>query len=403
MINKILQINTTLNYGSTGRIVENIGLLSNQEGFETYVIHGPRFINPSQLKSFCTENLIDEKIHGFKSLFFDAHGLGSRTATKNVIKKIDLIKPDIIHLHNIHGYYINYPILFQYLKSINIPIIWTLHDCWSFTGHCAHFDAVGCNKWQERCEKCPNINAYPKSLIDCSTRNYILKKESFLDCNLTLVTVSEWLASLVRKSFLKDYQIKTIHNGVDLNVFKVFSTNIREKLKISENFLILCVASPWTKMKGFEDIIELSRLIDSNTKILVLGVSNTQKKVLPSNIIGIERTDNVQQLAELYNAADLFFNPTYEDNFPTTNLEALACGTPVVTYKTGGSPEAITKETGFVVEQGDYKALIDIINLVKSKGKEYYNYECRVRAMEFFNKDNCFDKYVQMYKELLNK
>ena len=401
---KLLQINTTSNYGSTGRIVEGIGELAKKAGWDSYLIHGPRYVNPSQLDTICSENRLDEIFHGINSLFFDAHGLGSKKATKRVVRCIELINPDIIHLHNIHGYYINYPILFQFLKSFGKPLVWTFHDCWNFTGHCAYFDLVKCNKWQNECTDCPNSKGYPKSFIDNSRRNYQLKKESFQGIeNLIVVPVSQWLSNLLDNSFFLQYEKKVIYNGIDINAFTPVSNSnlIRNLYNLQDKFVIICVASPWTERKGFKDILKLSSIIPDDSVIVMIGVSAKQKKILPQNIIGIERTDNINQLAHFYSESDLFFNPTWEDNFPTTNLEALACGIPVVTYNTGGSPEAITKDTGFVVKQGDYYAVLNIIDLVRSKGKQYFISKCRNRAVNFYNRDSRFKEYINLYYSIL--
>ena len=401
---KLLQINTTSNYGSTGRIVEGIGELAKKVGWDSYLIHGPRYVNSSQLKTICSENRLDEILHGIKTLFFDAHGLGSNKATKNVVEYIKIINPDIIHLHNIHGYYINYQILFKFLKSFNKPLVWTFHDCWNFTGHCAYFDFVKCNKWQNGCMDCPNIKGYPRSFVDNSRRNYQSKKECFQGFEkLIAVPVSQWLSNLLDNSFFSQYEKKVIYNGIDINMFAPVSDSneIRSLYNIHDKFVIICVASPWTERKGFEDVLRLSTLIPDDVIIMMIGLSAKQIKNLPSNIIGIERTDNIIQLAHFYSTSDLFFNPTWEDNFPTTNLEALACGIPVVTYNTGGSPEAIDIDTGFVVNKGDYYSVLNIIDLVRFKGKQYYIDKCRNRAMTLYDKNLRFQEYIDLYYNII--
>lgn len=402
----LLQINTTVNYGSTGRIAENIGLAAINQGWDSYIVHGPRFTNPSRLTAICTESPFEEKIHGIKSLFFDEHGLGSKRATIRTIEKIKKIDPDIIHLHNIHGYYLNYPILFPFLKALGKPVVWTFHDCWNFTGHCAYFDLVGCNKWQSGCEHCPNISSYPRSLIDRAYRNFELKTKYFSDLNsLTIIPVSKWLDGLIEKSFLSCYERKVLYNGIDISLFQpqYNGVDFRKKFNIQDKFIVLGVATPWSERKGLQDFIQLSKLISEDAQIILVGVSKEQQKMLPSNIIGIERTDNIHQLAEIYSTVDLFFNPTWEDNFPTTNIEALACGTPVVTYRTGGSPEALSPETGFVIDQGAYKQVLDIIKVIRDKGKNFYSISCRKRAVSLFNKDDRYNDYIQLYNKLLNK
>ena len=399
----LLEINSTQNYGSTGRIAENIGILANQNGFETYIVHGPRYVNPSVLKSICTESLVEEKVHGVVSRLFDAHGLGSICATKKLIRKIREIEPDIIHLHNIHGYFINYPILFEYLKESKIPVVWTLHDIWPFTGHCSYFE-LDCQNWQSDCQNCKLTHTYPKSYLDFSHRNFRMKKEAFTGVeNMILLPVSDWLDGLLKKSFLKDYKTRVIHNGVDVSVFNVRNDrdDIKRKYGVTAKKIILGVASPFTPKKGFDDFVKLRQMLPSEYQILLVGLTTEQINVLPAGITGIARTQNIQELASLYSTADVFVNLTYADNFPTTNLEALACGTPVVTYRTGGSPEAVDEFTGIVVRKGDLVAAKDAVISICEKGREFYSQQCRTHAEQNFNKDDCFRKYIDLYRELL--
>lgn len=302
----LLQINTVINSGSTGHIAEELGKLVIQNGWESYIAYG-RNTRPSFSKTIKIGSKISIYFHVLITRLFDLNGFGSYFATKKLVKKIDKIKPDIIHLHNIHGYYLNIKVLFEYLKKINIPIIWTLHDCWGFTGHCSHFTAVQCNKWQSGCSRCPQKKQYPKSFFDNSKWNYRNKEKIFSDIkNLTIVTPSKWLSEEVKKSFLKYYNIKTINNGIDLKVFKY------TKKVFTEKKIILGIASIWTNRKGFYDFIELSKLLSEDEIIVLIGISNKQKKLLPKNIVGILRTENQQQLVEWYNRAICFLNLTYD-------------------------------------------------------------------------------------------
>lgn len=402
---KLLQINVTANSGSTGRIAEDIGLLAESNGWESYIAYGRRN-NNSKNKPIRVGNNFDIKVHGLLTRVFDNHSFGfsSKKATKEFIKEIDNIKPDIIHLHNIHGYYINSKVLFEYLSKLIIPIVWTFHDCWSFTGHCAHFDYIGCEKWKTACYSCPLKKSYPASFVfDRSKKNYIEKKKLFNSVkNLTIVPVSNWLGDLVKESYLSSNNIKVIHNGIDINTFKPSTNNkeIREKFGLKDEFVVLGLSSVWNKSKGLDDFINLSPKLDSNVKLILVGLSQEQIDKLPNNIIGIRRTENINQLADLYSMADLFLNLTYNDTFPTTNLEALACGTPILTYKTGGSVEAVSDDTGFIVEKGDLDSVIKVINEVREKGKGFYSEKCRERAVSYFNKDDRFMDYIELYRSL---
>ena len=400
----LLQINTALNRGSTGRISEQIGLLAQKQGWEVYIAHGARYINKSSLKTIQVVTKAQEKLHAIKSMAFDSHGLGSRNATKRLVERIKEIKPDIIHLHNIHGYYLNYKILFEYLATIDTPIVWTLHDCWTMTGHCAHFDAAGCDKWKTGCHKCPLRGEYPKSmLLDRSARNYNLKKKLFISLkNVTIVPVSEWLGNIARESYLGKHSVHIINNGIDINIFKPTQcSTLRNTLNIVDKKILLGVAAAWHNEKGVREFIELSRL--PNFKVIMVGVPQELKAKLPKEIVAIGRTNNQKELAEYYSLADVLVNPTYNDSFPTVNLEALACGTPVITYCTGGSPESVTPETGVVVEKGNFNELVKAIETVCSKGKEHYTTACRERAVSLYNKDDRFNEYLELYNTLLNQ
>lgn len=400
---RILQINTTVNLGSTGRIAENIGKVFLAQGHESFIAYG-RGSGSSQSKLIKIGNQYDVYKHGFKSAVFDRHGFGSTQATRDLVEKIKIIKPDVIGLHNIHGYYLNIEILFDYLSKANIPVIWTLHDSWPFTGHCSYFENVNCKKWKTHCYECPKTRFYPSSyLIDNSRRNFTDKKALFNAVSkITIVTPSNWLKELVIESFLK-HKVVTIHNGIDLNVFKPqkVSQQLMEGLGINDKKIVLGVARIWDSRKGLEDFIQLRSRLSSAYQIVLVGLSKNQKAQLPANIVGIERAENIGQLASLFNASDVFVNPTYLDNFPTTNIEALACGTPVVTYNTGGSPEAIDEQTGQVVAKGDIEGLATAIETIFSKGKDHYRSLCRNRAKKYFDKDERYLDYLKEYERLL--
>ena len=388
---------------STGRITESIGKLAIEKGWDCYIVHGARYARPgSCMNSIQAVNKMGEYAHFAESLLLDNHGLASRRATKKVIEQIRQIQPDLIQLHCVHGYYLNYKLLFEYLNSTNIPVVWTFHDCWAFTGHCAHFVTAGCEKWKTGCFGCPLKGDYPKSFIDKSKRNYELKKSLFSgNKNLHIVSVSEWLADLTRESFLKDKDIHVIHNGVDLKVF--YPREIEKSTRVR----VLGVSGVWNKDKGLYDFYKLRELLDKDQfEIVLIGLTNDQLKNIPDGIIGIERTNSVSELAEYYSSADVFVNPTYADSFPTVNMEALACGTPVITYKTGGSPEAVSPETGWVVKQGDIQAVASIVsNIVQINECDIIaqRKKCRERAESVFNKNISFDAYVELYNRLVSQ
>ncbi len=408
----LLQINVSTNLWSTGKIAEQIGITAQNDGWNCWVAHGARSINTSQLNNYQVSTLAEVRWHAaYYSRILDRQGLGCVSATKKFIDFVKTsIKPDIVHLHNIHGYYINYKILFEYLQEAGVPVVWTLHDCWPFTGHCGHFDKIGCMLWKSGCCNCPQKGEYPKSiLLDNSRNNYKLKKNLFtsLGDKLTLVPVSEWLADFTEQSFFSGTKVQVIHNGIDINTFNIQSAEIRNNIKnkynISDKKVLLGVASPWTERKGYNDFFKLRSGLGDEYAIIMVGLSPKQLSSLPKGIIGIERTQNATELAGLYSCADVFVNTTYEDNYPTVNLEAIACGTPVITYNTGGSPEAVTQETGMVVPQGDIDCLVSAIRNILGDDRETYRRACRMRAEKCFDKTKCFEQYITLYNELIDK
>lgn len=399
---KILQINSVCGIGSTGRIATDIHNILVKMGHESYIAYG-RDIPKNCATAIKIGNKYDNYEHVALTRIYDKHGFGSKKATKEFINKIEEINPDIIHLHNIHGYYINIEILFDYLKKVNKPVIWTLHDCWVFTGHCAYFDYIGCNKWKNECFDCPEKKSYPASiLMDNSKVNHYKKRNIFTGVkNLTIVTPSKWLAGLVKESFLCEYPVKVINNGIDLDTFKPTGSNFRQKYNLEDKYIILGVASIWDRRKGLKYFIELSNMLEEDEVIVLVGVSEKQKKELPNNIIGITKTNNIKELVGIYSTSDLFVNPTLEDNFPTTNLEALACGIPLITFNTGGSVEPITDETGFVVEKGDLQGILKCISLIRKNKKSEFSEKCVMSAKESYDKNDRFKEYISLYMDLL--
>ena len=401
----LFQINVVANWGSTGRIAEEIGQLAMANGWESYIAYG-RGTPKSQSKLIRIGNDWDMYSHAIQTRLFDNHGLASKKTTLHLIEQIRKINPSLIHLHNIHGYFLNYKLLFQYLSNSNIPVVWTLHDCWPITGHCAYFMYVKCNRWINGCYKCPQISSYPQSLFhDRSRNNYKDKKLAFNSLKrMTLVPVSDWLANLLKKSFLQKYPIRKIYNGIDLNVFNPQNkenVRIREQLNITTQYMLLGVASVWDQRKGLNDFTLLREKLSDKYAIVLVGLTDKQIKKLPQGIIGVARTNSVNELAAYYTAADIFINPTWEDNFPTTNLEALACGTPVISYRTGGSVEAIDTDTGITVPPGDIQSLKEAIKTICGKNETYTKELCRNRAIRHYNKYERYAEYINLYHELL--
>ena len=402
----ILQINSDYEYGSTGRIVKELQEKIRLKGDECTVAYGrERIKGIAKARVIHIGQSFDNYVHLAKTRVFDAHGFSSFFATKRFIETIGKIRPDVVHLHNLHGYYIHVGLLFDYLRRIKMPVIWTLHDCWAFTGHCAHYDYQGCDKWKKGCYHCALKGDYPKSLfIDRSTKNYQLKRKIFTAVDdLTLVTPSEWLKKQLQESYLNKYPVEVIHNGIDIDVFKPVLGDFRCRFGLEGKFLILGVASIWNERKGLQYFIELEKKLKQGEKILLVGLSESQMKQLPDGIIGVQRTNSVAELAEIYSAADVFLNPTLEDNYPTTNLEAMACGVPVVTFNSGGSPECLKQGNGIVVDRGDLDGLINAISVIKHNTKSFYVEGCRKHALSFFDKDERFEEYLDLYQRIIGR
>ena len=396
----VFHINTIGNSGSTGRIAEGICKLAKEKGIICHTAYG-RWTNASVTHLHKLGNKLSIYWHVAMTRIFDRHGLASKKATLELIALLKEIKPDLIHLHNIHGYYLNYPILFQYLAQLDIPIVWTLHDCWPYTGHCVHYTTVKCNKWKTICSHCPNLKDYPQSwLKDHSTTNFQIKKDSFTKLkNLTIVTVSQWLSNQVKESFLAKYPIVHIYNGIDTEKFVPEIVNHTDY--VWENkFIILGVATVWNDRKGLDDFIRLSQLLNEDERIVLVGLSSQQIKRLPHNIIGLKKTENINELIRLYSVADVFINFSPEETFGLTTIESMACGTPVIVVNSTASPEIVNEEVGFVIEPHDIHAAQKQIQEIKKKTKRAYSEVCRTYVTRHFNETERYKEYIQLYEKL---
>ncbi len=368
---KILLINVVCGIKSTGRICTDLADALQAQGHEVRIAYGRERVPEAYEKiAYRIGTDFDVNMHAVKARAADGCGFGSRSATKRFLEWVERYDPDVIHLHVLHGYYLKIELLFDYLRTCGKKILWTQHDCWAFTGHAAYCEAANCEKWTDGCSACPKLDDYPKSFVDHSRSNWAKKRELMSGIpNLRIVTPSEWLAGLVRRSFLGQYPVSVIYNGVDTGVFRPTESGLRAALGLEGFRVILGVASVWDARKGLRDFLKLHERLDSSRdRIVLVGLSQEQIDQLPEGILGIARTDSAAQLAELYSMADVFVNPTYEDNYPTTNLEAIACGTPVITYRTGGSPES-ARLYGAAVEQGDVDGIVGLLDGVSAREK----------------------------------
>ena len=397
---KVLEINSHVS-GSTGKIMFDIASELRENQIDVYTssaVH--RSENPvSSNQHIYISSILEKKIHNILRKYTGYNGIYSFCGTKKFIEKIDEIKPDVIHIHNIHSCYVNFKMLFDYIKKTDITVIWTLHDCWTFTGHCVYFDAVGCNQWMEGCKYCEHFDEYPATKVNRAKEMYELKKRSFKCSNIKmLVTPSHWLAGLAGRSFWEGTPIRVINNGIDTSIFRPNENQIRQKLNLQDKFILLGVANPWTKRKGADYILELHNRLDSDVYQIIIVGSSGEEFGNRKGIIYVPRTENQLQLAEYYSAADIFINPTIEDNFPTVNLEALACGTPVITFNTGGSPESIDNSCGIVVPKYDMDAFEQAVRYCKANN--FDSDRCVFRSKSF-TKEVQAANYLGLYKELL--
>ena len=391
-----------VNYGSTGNIARQIGELAREKGVEYYNAYPWAAIN-KQIGRYdiVIGNKMDKVFNVALGRATGYAGRFSHIETKKFLNKLDELKPDIIHMHNLHDGFINLKMLFDYIKKNNIKVVWTLHDCWSFTGRCAYFTMSKCYKWKTGCGDCPQKNCYPKRYRDTTKKMIKLKEKWFGGVeDMVIVTPSAWLKSLAEQSFLSEYPIRVINNGIDTKIFIPTESDFRKKHKIENKFIVLGVASAWGKAKGLDDILTLRKELDESYAFVLVGTNEDIDKRLPENIISIHRTHNQKELAEIYSAADVYINPTKEENYPTVNMEAVACGTPVITYNTGGSGEMLDECTGIIVDTNDVESMKEsIISLKTRKTERNVNPE---KGKEFsFNKR--FEEYLDLYYKMLGE
>jgi len=396
----LFQINVAANWGSHGRIAEGIGEIVQAHDWDSYIAYG-RYANPSKSHLLKVGSAYDNYLHGAQSMLFDRHGLASKGATWSLIRDIDFIQPDIIQLHNIHGYYLNYPLLFEYLSSLDIPVVWTLHDAWAMTGHCAFPALADCTQWKQECVNCPlTRKEYPRCYGKARTQKNFQEKKYWFNSvpDLHIVTVSRYLEQEVRQSFLKGVDTRCIYNGVDIDVFHPY----KYQFSRARHYQVLGVASIWEKRKGLEAFCQLRDILPDNYDITLVGLTNQQARLLPDGISSVRRTDSVQELVELYANSDVFVNPSQAESFGMTTAEALSCGTPAIVYDATACPELVDEDTGSVVPLDDINALADSVrkwceNPQRIKTRKL----CRERAVSLFSRQDRYQEYFDLYSSLL--
>lgn len=398
---KLIQFNPVAGFGSTGRIAEQIGDFAIENGWDSYIVYSGRPKAKSSSKLIEVGSKWDVISHAIETRLFDRHGLGSKNSTLKLTDLLEQLKPDVLHFHNIHGYYVNYEVLGAYINKSKIPVVWTFHDFWPMTGHCSYFSDVNCEKWKEECFDCPKTAFYPKSYLDNSKFNFNKKKKTFTSIeNLTIVPVSKWAGTLVEQSFFKSTDIEVIYNGIDLEIFypKKSASILKEKLGLSGQFVIIALATTWGKRKGWFDYIKLVELLPSDITLLLVGVNKEQEKELPSAIKFMQKTNDINQLAELYTLADIVMNLSYQETFGLTTVEGFACGTPSIVYNKTASPELMNEHVGEIVEPGDLNDVLNAILKIKDKGKDSFQDKCLNHVREKFNAKDRYKDYLELYE-----
>lgn len=402
----LVQINSVANWGSTGRLTEDLGDVAIAAGWNSYVAYG-RQCKQSSSKLIRIGGDISVLSHVLLTRMFDRHGFGSYCATKAFIRELEIIKPDVLQFHNLHGYYLNLPLILRYATKNNIPIVWSLHDCWSMTGHCSHFVKIGCDKWKNECYHCPLIKSYPNSwLIDSSRRNFREKKRLIEQIpRLTVISGSEWLASIASQSYFKNREIQFIPDGIDTEIFQPRANGyeLRKKHGLEDKFVILASGTVWGEDKGISDYGKLRKLLSDKYAIVLIGMSDEDLATVPDGVIGLPRTKSPEELSEYYSMADCVMSLSKMESFGLTPVEGFACGTPAIVYDTTALPELISPETGFVAKFLDIEDVKEKVELLSERGKSAYSSQCRSIAVEKYDKKKCYAQYLKVYEHLINQ
>lgn len=392
---KVLQINTVYGWGSTGKITKGLHDVCVERGIECKSAH--RFVESRKYEDTITvSSWLDTHVHNRIAKYTFGGGRFSYFYTKAFLRKVKKYNPDLIHLHNLHDNYINIGLLFKFIKKNNIRVVWTLHDCWAFTGGCPHFTLAKCDKWRNGCENCPQYNVYIQKYADIVRHMWKFKKECFGGVkNLEIVTPSKWLAGLVRESFLSEYNLNVVYNGIDTSVFRPVESDFRKKYNCEDKYIVLGVSFYWNNPKGLDVFIRLAGSLGDKYKVVLVGTSDDIDDMLPDNVLSIHRTESQKALAEIYTASNVFVNPTREEVLGLVNIEANACGTPVVTFNTGGSPECINEKSGIVVPCDDYDAMEAAIKDV-CENRRFNSADCIENATGFDMKKK-YTEYIDIY------
>lgn len=399
---KIVQINAYCGIGSTGKICKSISQMLTENSIENYILYTQHKIDfPNAV--FYGKGQIYTKLQSLKSRILGNNGFNSIAETKQLLQVLDSIEPDIIHLHNLHAQNCNLELLFNYIKKKKIKVVWTLHDCWAFTAYCYYFDMICCNKWTDGCWHCPLARKF-SWFRDRSQYIWKKKKKNIEQADLTITTPSKWLAEKAAGSFFSQNPICVINNGINLNIFTFAKSDLKKRLKIKSKYVVLGVADIWDKRKGIDVFIELSEILNEEFQIILVGTNKKIDKKLPNNIISIHHTNSQEELAKYYSMADVFLNPTREEVFGLVNIEALACGTPVVTFNSGGSPEGIDESCGMIIDKNDENKMAVLADAIKTMtaNKNQLMQSCINRAKKY-DEIKKYQEYINLYIELVKE
>lgn len=406
---KVLLINTFANCYSTGRLAAEVGEVAESKGWETYLAYAEDAKLPCKSKLI---RIMHGRLGAYFHIFFwgrlmNMRGFGSWLDTIRLIHKIKKIKPDIVHMHNVHQYFLDVPMLCRYLAKAGIPVVWSLHDCWTITGGCTHFAYNKCDGWKTGCGNCPQHknDSNMRGPFDFSRVVFRHKKINFNKPDkMIVVSASNWLAKLAKQNMFSKYDVRQIPNGIDLQTFSPKSSGqqVRDKLGVGDKFILLGVATSWSKLKGLEDYYKLRERLPQNCVIVLVGLSAEQISILPAGIIGVCKTKNIEELVELYSAADVVVSLSYQEAFGLTPIEGYACGTPAIVYNCTSTPELVVPEVGEIVEPGDIEGIVVAVGKIRAQGKNGYITACRERAVKLYNKFDRYAEYVDIYNELIN-
>ena len=396
---KVLQVNSVCGRGSTGKLALQISEYLTEQGVENDIAYG--FGTTDAKNAFRFSTMPEAHLHSFLSRRFCKQGYGSHVATRQLIRAIKRRSPDVVHLHNIHGHYLNFKMLFGYLNKTDIKVVWTFHDCWPMTGKCTHFTVAGCDRWKTGCYDCPQLSSYPDSVTDRSLKNYIDKKACFTaNQHLHIVTVSQWLRGVVEQSYFGGVaDVRCIYNGIDTEVFSPTESDLRKRLNLEDQFVVLGVSSVWKDAKGLREFIELAKIADEGVAIVMIGLTEEQRAELPPSVVGVPTVSDQRTLAQYYSMADVLLNLSAEETFGLVVAEALACGTPAVVLDSTACPEVVDEHTGIVIESGAPMTVMAALDTIRARGKASYADACTERARTLFSKERMQREYLNLYEE----